>query len=268
MFTSFMTDAWIVGGIVGVLGGAVGFFVVLRGQAFAAHAIPNGAFAGAALAALAGFGTLLGLGAFALLAAAGIALLGRRGRQDAATALVLVLMLALGGLLLSFRPGEASQAYALLFGELLGISANQVWPTVALAAGTLVALALLYRPLLLSAALGGRSAGSAIGPAFLAVVALATTMTVPVVGATLIFSLMIGPPAAARMLTARPGAALALSSALSLAVAWGAVALAYLSDLPVGFYVGALAAGVYAAARAWIWIASGRSRRAPALAGS
>jgi zinc/manganese transport system permease protein len=74
-------------------------------------------------------------------------------------------------------------------------------------------------------------------------------MTVPVVGATLIFSLMIGPPAAARALCARPASAMALAAALSLAVSWGAIALSYLSDLPVGFYVGALAAGVYALAR-------------------
>jgi zinc/manganese transport system permease protein len=42
MFSGFMTDAWIVGTIVAVVGGAVGFFVVLRGSAFVAHAVPNG----------------------------------------------------------------------------------------------------------------------------------------------------------------------------------------------------------------------------------
>jgi zinc/manganese transport system permease protein len=78
-------------------------------------------------------------------------------------------------------------------------------------------------------------------------------MTVPVVGTLLIFTLMVGPPAAARALAARPGRALALSVVLALATVWGAIAAAYLSDWPVGFFVGALSAAWFAAARTWVW---------------
>ena len=81
MFSSFMTNAWIGGTVVAVLAGAVGFFVVLRGASFAAHAIPNGAFAGAAGANLVGVNPLFGLVAFALLAALGIGASGRRDAQ-------------------------------------------------------------------------------------------------------------------------------------------------------------------------------------------
>ncbi len=66
MFSGFMVNAWIVATIVAVVGGAVGFFIVLRGSAFVAHAIPNGSFAGAAAASLIGISTLLGLGVFSL----------------------------------------------------------------------------------------------------------------------------------------------------------------------------------------------------------
>ena len=69
MFSGFMTNAWIVATMVAVIAGVVGFFVVLRGAAFPAHAIPNGAFAGAAGAALVGVNALVGLGVFAVLAA-------------------------------------------------------------------------------------------------------------------------------------------------------------------------------------------------------
>ena len=69
MFSSFMTNAWISGTIVAVLAGAVGFFVVLRGASFPAHAIPNGAFAGAAGANLLGLNPLFGLVSFAVMAA-------------------------------------------------------------------------------------------------------------------------------------------------------------------------------------------------------
>ena len=61
MFSSFMTNTWIVATIVAVLAGVVGFFVVLRGSAFPAHAIPNSAFAGAAAANIFGFSALLGI---------------------------------------------------------------------------------------------------------------------------------------------------------------------------------------------------------------
>jgi zinc/manganese transport system permease protein len=86
---------------------------------------------------------------------------------------------------------------------------------------------------------------------FLCVVALATTMTVPVVGTLLIFSLMIGPPAAARFFTARPQRAIALSVVLALVTVWTAIAASYSSDYPVGFFVGTISACSYLLARAW-----------------
>src|ERR1700759_3649306 len=148
-----MVDAWIVGTIVAVVAGAVGFFVVTRGSSFAAHALPNGSVAGAAGAALIGIDTLIGLAACALLGALGIALLGRRGRHDVATALVLVLMLALGALFLSLSSQYAPEVYSLLFGEILGIGSGELVPTAALAAVSGLWLALLYRPLMLSSVL-------------------------------------------------------------------------------------------------------------------
>src|SRR5580693_9809197 len=102
MFSGFMVNAWTVASIVAVVAGLVGFFTVLRGSAFVAHAIPNGSFAGAAGASLVGINTLIGLGAFSLLGALSIGVLGRRGRHDVVTALALVMMLALGSLFLSF----------------------------------------------------------------------------------------------------------------------------------------------------------------------
>ncbi len=64
MFSSFMVNAWVIGSVVAVVAGVVGFFVVMRGSAFAAHAIPNGAFAGAAGANLIASIRSLDLGSF------------------------------------------------------------------------------------------------------------------------------------------------------------------------------------------------------------
>ena len=209
MFTGFMTNAWLVGTIVAIVAGVVGFFIVLRGSAFVADAVPQGAFAGAAGASLIGVNTLIGLAAAALLGALGIGWLSRRGRRDVATALALVVLLGLGALFLSFSTEYAPEIYALLFGEVLGVSTSEVLPVAILAAASVAAIAVLYRPLLLSSVMPELAEARGVRPArvetlFLVVVALATSMTLPVVGALLIFSLMIGPPAAARSVTSKP----------------------------------------------------------------
>ena len=269
MFAGFMINAWATATIVAVVAGVVGYFVVLRGEAFPAHAIPKGAFAGAAGAALLGISTLIGLAVFSLLGALAIGTLGRRGRNDVATALTLVMMLALGAAFLSRTTQYEPEIYSLLFGEILGVSTSQIVPITVLGAVCLAAVAALYRPLTLTSvvpeiaeARGIR--GRRVEIAFLIVLALATTMTVPVTGALLIFSLMIGPPAAARSLTSRPGLAMILSVAIALVTVWAAIAASYLYNWPVGFFVGALAALSYGTGRAW---AAWRRTRARALPG-
>jgi zinc/manganese transport system permease protein len=251
-----MVNAWTVGSIVAVVAGLVGFFTVLRGSAFVAHAIPNGSLAGAAGAGLIGVNTILGFGVFALIGALTIGRLGRRGRHDVATALTLVVMLALGALFLSFSSEYAPEVYSLLFGEILGVSTSQLLPTAALAIVCVIAIVLLYRPLLLSSLLPDVAEARGIATArmelaFLFVVALATTMTVPVVGTLLIFSLMIGAPAAARSFANEPLSALALSVVIALAIVWAAIALSYQTNYPVGFFVGTLSAACYAVGRVW-----------------
>jgi zinc/manganese transport system permease protein len=133
----------------------------------------------------------------------------------------------------------------------------------------IAAITVLYRPLMLSSvvpeiaeARGVR--GQRIEICFLIVVALATAMTVPVVGALLIFSLMIGPAAAARSITARPGLAIVLSIAIALATVWIAIAASYLYNWPIGFFVGSFGAIAYGSGRAWA--AWRRTRTARTLA--
>jgi zinc/manganese transport system permease protein len=264
MFSGFMVNAWEVASVVAVVAGVVGFFTVLRGSAFAAHAIPNGSFAGAAGASLIGVSTLLGLGVFALAGALGIGLLGRRGRHDVATALALVMMLGLGALFLSFSEEYAPAVYSLLFGEVLGISSNDIAPTAILGILCVAAVLVLYRPLMLSSVLPdvGEARGvssSRMEMLFLIVLALATAMTVPVVGTLLIFSLMIGAPAAARSFTDRPLTAMTLSVVFALLIVWIAIAASYETNYPVGFFVGTGSAVSYTLGRGW---AAWRARQA------
>lgn len=264
MFDDFMINTWIGGTLVAVVAGLVGFFVVLRGASFAAHALPVSAFPGAAAATLLGVHTLLGLLVFSIFGVIGISQLTRVGRSDLATALSLILLLGLGALFLS-RTTEYFQAiYALLFGEVLGISDAQLAPLAALSVVCVVAVIVLFRPLLLDSlstdlgqARGVSSAWIEIG--FLGLLGLATTTALPVVGALLIFSLMVGPASAARVLADSPLRAMLLSCVLAAVTVWAAIALSYLSDLPIGFFVGALSAAAYAAGRLWAWRAPRRT---------
>jgi zinc/manganese transport system permease protein len=265
MFSGFMVNAWMIGTIVAVVAGVVGFFVVLRGTAFPAHAIPNGAFAGAAGANLIGVNPLVGLGVFSLAAALGIGRLARRGRADAVTALALVMMLALGAAFLSQSSEYEPEIFSLLFGEILGVSRGQIVPVAVLGLVCVVTIGVLYRRLLLTSIAPEIAAAQGLRPelintVFLIVIACATTMTVPVVGALLIFTLMIGPPAAARSVTDRAEIALMLSVLLALLTIWAALACSYTTNWPVGFYVSVFSA---------VWFVLGRGyaslRRSPPI---
>jgi zinc/manganese transport system permease protein len=263
LFSDFMTNTWITASVVAIIAGGVGFFVVLRGSSFLAHALPHGAFAGAAGATLIGMDPILGMGIFAVGGALAVTTLGRRGRSDVVIALSLVVMLAFGALFLSLGSQYSSEVFALLFGQILGVSSAEVLPIVVLGALSAVAIITGYRPLLLSSVLPEMAAARgistyAIDVYFALVVALATAMSVPVVGALLMFSLMVGPPAAARSFFADPLRAIPLSIGFALVTVWIAIAASYQSNLPVGFFVTLVSAVLYGIGRGWFALSSRR----------
>jgi zinc/manganese transport system permease protein len=125
-----------------------------------------------------------------------------------------------------------------------------------LGAASVAAIVVMFRPLMFSSALPEVAEARGVSArrmelGFLLVMALATSMTVPVVGALLMFSLMIGPAAAARSLTARPARAMALSVAIALVTVWIGIAASYQSNWPLGFFVGVLGAAFYLFGRAY-----------------
>ncbi|KQR85788.1 metal ABC transporter permease [Microbacterium sp. Leaf179] len=259
MFAPFMTNAWIAGTIVAVIAGIVGFFVVIRGNAFLAHAVPHGAFAGAAGAVLLGIDPLVGLGVFAVGGALTISIMERRARNDAITALALVTMLGLGVLFVSRSSQYSAEIFALLFGQILGVSMSELVPMAILGALCVVAVAVLYRPLLLASTLPDMAMARGVNPRAMTIVfglllAVATTTSVPIVGALLMFALLVGPPAGARSMTRRPVIAIALSVLFALVTVWCSIALAYTTNLPIGFFVTAIGALLYLLGRTSAWL--------------
>lgn len=261
----FMQNAIIAGTLVAILAGAAGYFVVLRGQSFAAHMLSQVGFPGAALSVLVHVSPVLGLIAFCLAAALGIGWIGRdldagHRAESAAVGSILAFSLGLGLLFFRLYAGSAQAIYGFLFGTILGISDRDVQLTFAVAAAGLLALAVIGRPLVFASvdpdvaeARGVNVRALAIG--FLVILAFAVAITVQIVGTLLIFALLVTPGAVALQLTARPGVGLLLSVALSLAFTWLGLSLAYFSDFPVGFFITTLAFGTYVLIRAVKWLA-------------
>ena len=183
-------------------------------------------------------------------------------------------MLGTGALFLSLSTEYAEVTYSLLFGEVFGVSQDVLAPIAALGAVSLAVIAVMYRPLLLASVLPDIAEARGVSTrrmelCFLLVMALATSMTVPVVGALLMFALMIGPAAAARSFTRRPGHAIALAVVIALVTVWAGIAASYHTNWPLGFYVGVIAAGFFLLGQAWAAIrrhGTARAREAaPAL---
>jgi len=247
----FMRNAFVAGGGVAIVAGAVGFFLVLRNLSFAGHALSHVGFAGATGAVPLGVSPLWGLLAFTLAAAIAMGILGERlhGR-DVAVGIVLSLALGLGVLFLYLYTSHASQATAILFGNLLGVSAETVAWLLGLSVAGLCALAFISRPLLF-ATLAPEVAEAKgvslrlVSVLFLVIVAIAVAEAAQVVGVLLVFALMVGPAAAALRLTARIGPGVALAVLLALAETWAGIALAYASDWPSSFWIVLLSCLVY-----------------------
>jgi len=251
----FMVHAFEAGTIVAIVAGAIGYFVVLRGSAFAAHALSHIGFAGATGAVVLSLNPIVGLLAFTLGSGVVIGALGNRVRgRDVTIGIVLAWTLGLGVLFISLYRGYATEAYALLFGQILGISSGDVAVTLVAGIVTVVGLVAVYRPLLfssvdeeLASAKGVPVTALSIG--FMAILAVAVTEAVQVVGVLLIFALIVTPAAIAVRFTSRPPTAILIGVLLALAFTWLGLSIAFFSPHPVSFFITSLAFATYVAVR-------------------
>jgi zinc/manganese transport system permease protein len=270
----FMQNALVVGTLVAMLAGAIGYFIVLRGQSFAAHMLSQVGFPGAAAGVLVHTSPVVGLIVFCVGGALGVSLAGRsvnpgRRAESAAVGSILAFALALGLLFFRLYAGSIQGVYAFLFGTILGITDRDVLVTAITTLVSLAVLAVIGRPLLFAsidpdAAEARGVPVRAISVLFLILVALSVAAAVQVIGTLLVFALLVTPGAAAQRLTARPGLAFALTIALSLLFVWIGLAIAYFSLYPVGFFVTSLAFGTYLGVRIFKAIES-RLPAGPAL---
>ena len=250
----FMQNAFAASTAVALVSGAVGYFLVLRGQTFAGHALSHVGFTGATAAVLVGMSPLWGLVLVTVAGGVGMGFLGAKlAQRDVAIGIVLALSLGFALLFLHFYTAFATQATALLFGNVLAVDTGTVEALVVLGTVSLAGLAIISRPLLFASLQPELAEAKGVSlrlysVLFLAIVALATAECAQIVGVLLVFSLMVGPAAAAQRLTQGVLRGVGLSMAFALAEAWLGLTLAFYTDWPTSFWISLLSAGVYLAA--------------------
>ncbi len=243
----FMQHALIGGSLVAVAAGLLGYFVITRQNAFAAHALAHIGFPGATGAILVGVPVTLGLAVFCVGGGLLIGVFGRRvADREMATGTILALATALGVLFASLASANASTTTSVLFGNLLAVSDDQLVVFGVFTAAVMLALAVVARPLVFAsvdpAVAEARGVPvRALGVAFVVLLALTITMAVQVVGTLLLFALVVTPAATALRLTARPVRVAAIAVGLALASVWGGLVLSTMVNLPPSFFIVSLA---------------------------
>jgi zinc/manganese transport system permease protein len=255
----FMRNAFAAAGAAAIVAGMVGYFLVLRGQTFAGHALGHIGFAGATGAALIGIAAIWGLLGFTMAAGIGMGLMGERlSGRDVAIGVVLALALGFGLLFLHYYTAFASEATALLFGNVLAVDRAMIATLIGLGAITLCALAAIMRPLVFASLQPELAEAKGVpvrfvSVAFLAIVALAVSESAQIVGVLLVFALMVGPPATAQRLVTGLWSGVFLSGLIALAEAWLGLAIAYYTNWPVSFCIALLSAlGFFCTSGHWL----------------
>jgi zinc/manganese transport system permease protein len=245
--------------LVAIISGLIGPFVVTRRAAFAVHGVSElsftGAVAGLVWANNAVLGALLG----SLVVATGIGLLGvRESERDAAIGVTLAFGLGVGVFLLSRYHQSARAAQNILFGQIFGVSNGQLLLLLGVAGAVLLAILVLYRPLLFASvdpevAEARGVPVKIVGLVFLFVLAVTVTEAAQIVGTLLVLSLAITPAAAAHRLSSRPAVVAGLSVLFALLASDGGLLVsltgANTTNVPASAFITAISFAVYLLAR-------------------
>ncbi|WP_425321478.1 metal ABC transporter permease [Corynebacterium freneyi] len=254
----FVQSALIAAALLGLVSGVITPLVVMRQMSFTVHGTSELALMGASAALLAGVSVGGGAIVGSVLAAVVLALLGMRGGQDAIVGVVLSFGMGLSVLFIHLYPGRTTTAFALLTGQIVGLSSASVWLLAGVAALVITVVALFWRPLLFASADPVMAAASginvrAMSVLFAVLIGLTAAQGVQIVGALLIISLVITPGAAAAYVTASPVKAVVLSVIFAEVAAVGGVILSLAPGMPVSVFVTTISFVIYLVCRFLGW---------------
>ncbi|WP_141203616.1 metal ABC transporter permease [Streptomyces griseorubiginosus] len=244
-------NSLVVGAALGLVGGLAGVFVAMRDLPFAVHGISELSFAGASAALLLGTNIVAGSITGSLLAAGAIGVLGARARdRNAVIGVLMPFGLGLGVLFLALYKGRAANKFGLLTGQIVAVDTPQTTWLLATSAVVLTALVVMWRPLAFASADPDVAEARGVPVrglsfAFMIVLGLAVALSVQVVGALLVLSLLITPAAAAARVTASPVLLPLLSVVVATASIEGGILLALGSSIPISPYVTTVSFALY-----------------------
>ncbi|WP_301123176.1 metal ABC transporter permease [Mycolicibacterium fortuitum] len=249
--SAFMRNALVGGTLVALAAGLIGYFVIVRNTAFAAHALAHIGLPGATGAALLGLPVGLGLGAFCVGGALVIGALGNRAHdREVATGTVLALATGFGLFFNSLATKNSSTLTNVLFGNLLAITHQQLMTFTVLLVVLAATVVFVFRPLLF-ASVNPQVAQAkgvpvrALSVLFMVLLGVAVTMAVLAVGTLLLFALVVTPAATAIMLTARPILAMTISTGISVVSVWLGLAVSAIFNMPPSFVIVTIACGIW-----------------------
>jgi len=255
----FMRQAFLSGTILSVVAGLVGYFVVLRHQAFAGESLSDVTFTGALGGAVFGFNPFLSLLVTTVLVALGMGGFGERLKgRDVAIGTVLSWVLGLGVLFLSLfntsvsGTGTGFSGVTVLFGNIFGISSDQLRTIIIISGLVVLALICIGRPLLFASLDPDVAAARgipvrALGLIFMVLLALTVSEATMAVGALLVFAILLLPAAIAHQTTSRPSTAIILSALLAVLITWLGITIGFYSGLPSSVCISLLAFVAYIA---------------------
>lgn len=250
---SFMQNAIIGGGVVAFICGLISVFVILRRTGFAAHALGHMSLTGAAGAALLGISSLFGQLLLNTVAAIIMGLMGDKVKKnDLAIGVVLTFTLGLGSyFLFLFQNNYAGGVMSILFGNIFAISSTQIHQLLILTGLILVVMAIIARPLIFASIDPVVASSKSVPVRLLSVVffvllAFTVSMACQVVGALLVFVLLMIPGA----IGIQWGESIYKITLISILSAVGSVLLAlfisYQYDLPASFCITMILCVIYA----------------------
>jgi ABC-type Mn2+/Zn2+ transport system permease subunit len=236
--TGIMQRALLEALILGLACGPLGVWILLLRRAYAAESLSHAMLPGLVVAALVGAPLILGAAGGVLAAAAGIALVASRGGGDVGVAVVVSGLFGLGGML-ALAPETPPRLGELLFGDLLGVTTGNLIAAAALATAVLIALAVAYRSLAVTAfdrgsahALDVNARQTDLG--LLILLAITTVAAVQGLGNLLLIALILAPAAAALNLASRLPSVLVIAAALAAAAGIAGLVVSYELEIAAG----------------------------------
>ncbi|OUE10487.1 High-affinity zinc uptake system membrane protein ZnuB [Clavibacter michiganensis] len=252
---ALLRNSIIAGAVLGVVGGLIGVLVMTRDLAFAVHGVSELSFAGAAAALLLGVNVVGGSLVGSLIAAVAIGVLGTRAKdRNSIIAVLMPFGLGLGILFLALYDGRASNKFGLLTGQIVSVDNPQLGYLVSIGAVVIVGLAVVWRPLMFASVDPDVAAARGIPVRLLSIVfmvllGLATAVSIQIVGALLVLSLLVTPAAAAMRVTSTPRLVVSLSVLFALTSIVGGILLALGSSIPISPYVTTISFSIYLVCR-------------------